>query len=292
MTLKQIGRPMVALALLTLIGAVPAWGGIYYRAITTTDVDGKRQDRMTTEAWVDGEAARIEFRESKNPMAPVGSYLVTEDGGKTVFLINPQDRTYAEWELDAMLRLVGTVTEDMGPLMSFDISRPNVELLSEEEGDEFADLPTQRYKYRTTYDFQMKVVGIRRSSEVETVQDLWVTEEIEDSGMGVWLRKDSAMTGNEDLDALISAEMGKLKGFPLYNETVTTTKSGKKRNKVTVSRTVTEVTELKRSGVARPDTSIPEGFEQVQLFPATGEEEEGGLLGGLLKRGRGGDNDG
>lgn len=71
---------------------------------------------IQAEGWVTCEKAEVAFVESnRNPVAQQGTYILTQDGEKTLYLVNPQDKTYAQWDLQKMLGVVGAVMNGMGP---------------------------------------------------------------------------------------------------------------------------------------------------------------------------------
>lgn len=275
----------VILALTLALAALPAFAGIHYKSVTKTEDAQTKGSSMAVEGWVAGEKARVEFKDSGNPAAKEGSWLLTKDGGKTIFLVDPEEKTYAEWNLQAMLGLVGSVMQGMGPLLKIEFSDPKVEKLLEEDGGTVAGLPTRHYKYRTSYIMKMRVLGMANEANVVTEQDIWSTDRLQDVALGIWLRSDPPRTGNEQFDKLITAEAGKTQGFPLRTVTVSTT-TQKKGNKQTVTRSTMEVTQLDTSAnVPGSSFEIPAGYKETQLVP-TAEEgggEEGGL-GGLLRR--------
>jgi len=277
----------VILALVLSLAALPAFAGVHYKSVTKTeDAQSRGSNSMEVEGWVSGEKARVEFKESGNPAAKQGSWLLTKDGGKTIYLVDPEEKTYAEWNLQAMLGLVGSVMQGMGPLLKIEFSDPKVEKLLEEDGGTVSGLPTRHYRYRTSYLMKMRVLGMANDANVVTEQDIWATDRLQDVGLGIWLRSDPPRTGNEQFDKLIAAEAGKTKGFPLKTVTVSTT-TQKKNNKQTVTRSTMEVTQLD-AGATVPGSSfeIPAGFKETQLVPTAeeGDGEEGGGLGGLLRR--------
>jgi hypothetical protein len=274
----------VILTLILALVALPAFAGIHYKSVTKTEDAQTKGGSIEVEGWVSGEKARVEFKESGNPAAKQGSWLLTKDGGKTIFLVDPEEKTYAEWNLQAMLGLVGSVMEGMGPLLKIEFSDPKVEKLLDEDGGTLAGLPTRHYRYRTSYLMKMRVLGMANDANVVTEQDIWATDRLQDVALGIWLRSDPPRTGNEQFDKLIAAEAGKTRGFPLKTVTVSTT-TQKKNNKQTVTRSTMEVTQLDTSAnVSGSSFEIPAGYKETQLVP-TAEEgggEEGGI-GGLLR---------
>ena len=282
-------KRLVFFLILSLM-SLPALAGIHYKAVTKTD-DPKNPNNIEVEAWVSGDQAKVEFEESANPIAKSGAYLITKDGGKTIYLVDPEEKTYAQWDLQAMLGLVGSVMQGMGPLLKMEFSEPKVEKLLDEDGGTVAGLPTRHTRYRTSYNMKVKVLGMGNEANVVTEQDIWATEKLQDIALGVWLRSDPPRTGNAQFDKLIAAEADKAKGFPLKTVTVSTTTQ--KKGQTTTTRSTMEVTELDTSAdVAAASFEIPAGYQETQLLPTgEGSEEEGGL-GGLLRGRKKKDDDG
>jgi hypothetical protein len=257
-------RIALATATLLLLAALPAAAGLRYESTTTTQA---QQGGGTTsvEGWVSGEKAKIVFHDTNQPMTQPGMYLLTRDGGKTLYLVNPEEKTYAEWDLQAMLGMVGGLTGGaLGPMLKVDFGTPKVEKLLEEDGGAVAGVPTRHTKFRTSYTMTVKVMGMGNATDVVTEQDLWTTDQLQDVGLGVWLRS-APRSGNAQLDKLIGAEMGKVSGFPLKSVSVSTSRNKKGRESVT--RTTTEVTKLERRDVPDSTFAMPAGYTETQLLP-------------------------
>ncbi|HYN23266.1 MAG TPA: DUF4412 domain-containing protein, partial [Thermoanaerobaculia bacterium] len=174
-------------------------------------------------------------------------------------------KTYAAWDLQAMMGMVGSVMQGMGPLLKVEVSDPKVEKLLDEEGGTVAGLPTRHYRYRTAYTMKIKVLGMGREESVVTEQDIWATDRLQDVALGVWLRSEPPRTGNEQLDKLVAAEMKKTAGFPL--KTVTVSTSTPKKGQPTTTRTTMEVTQLDTSAdVAAASFEIPAGYEETEIL--------------------------
>jgi hypothetical protein len=251
--------------------AMPSFAGIHYQAVSTQEGGAGRSNQagdMKVEGWVSGDKARVEFKESGNPMAKSGTYLITKDGGQTLYLVNPEDKTYAAWDLNGMLGVLGGVMNGMGPFLKFEFSDPKVEQVSEEDGGTIVGLPTRHYKFRTSYSMKMRVLGMGNSADTVTEQDIWATTKLTDRGLGVWLRHDPPKTGNEQFDKLITAEAEKkrLSGFPLKTVTVTTTTQ--KKGKQTVTHRTLEVTLLETKPIPDSNFEIPAGYKETQMLPA------------------------
>jgi hypothetical protein len=282
------GISLIALGL--VLAAHAASAGVFYAATnrTTGDQAASAADWQVT-AWVDGDNAKIEFQSSDNAMLPAGSYLLTNDGGQTVLLVNEAEGTYSRWDLEAMMGMVGGILGAEGGMLSIELSNLSVDKLSEESAGSLLGYSAKRYEYRTSYDMQLKVLGMKRSNQVEINQEIWSTRAIDDAAaLGFWLRKEPPSLGNEGFDELLRAEMSKVDGFPLKTVTATTTTAAK--GKSTTQTAIMEVTELRRESIDPATFALdPSLVEQPMPMMDMGEEEEeeGGLR-GLLRRGRDG----
>jgi hypothetical protein len=249
--------------------AAPALAGIHYKAVTR--MEGPRPSVIEVEGWVSGENARVEFRQSENPLAKPGTYLITRDGGRTIYLVDPESKTYAEWNVDALLGMMGGIMNGgLGPLLKIEFSEPKVQQLLEEDGGVVAGQPTRHYRYRTSYTTKVKVFGMGRASQSVIAEDQWVTTRPQDMGLGVWLRSGPPHTGNHDFDQLLAAQWHPVNGFPMRTVSVST--STDKNGKETSTRRTMEVTELGAASVPDSRFEMPAGYQERQLTPPRGRE--------------------
>jgi len=283
-------RPALALATGLLLAASPAWAGIHYKASTRTHDGVGKGSEIQVEAWAAGDKARIEFLDVTGGAAPFarkGGYLLTRNGGKDLYLIDPEEKTYAKWSVDGMVAMVGSLMNGLGPLLKIEFGEPKVEKRLDEDGGEVAGHATRHVQYRTRYSMKVRVIGISSSSEVTSDEDFWLATNWSDPGLRVWLRADPPRTGNAPFDKRVAAEREKVEGVPLRSVAVTTT-TQTKGSRQTVTRATTEVTELKSASVPDSMFEIPAGYSEAPpplppVPPGEGEGETGGL-GALFKK--------
>ncbi|HEX4960974.1 MAG TPA: hypothetical protein VF173_09060 [Thermoanaerobaculia bacterium] len=271
-TLKKLSSTLAGAALLVAATA-PAFAGIHYKASTKTEGDRGRSSEIQVEGWVVGEKAKVEFTDATNgnPMAKKGTYLLTKDAGKTLYLVSPEDKTYAVWDLNAMIGTLGAVMNGMGPLLRIQFSEPKVEKVADDDGGTVAGQPAHHAKFRTSYTTTVKILGMGRSSNVMSEQDFWTTTKLPDTGMGVWLRAEPPRTGNVDFDRLLTAEKYKIQGYPLKMVTVTTSTDAKS-GRTSTSRSTMEVTQLDtNAGAPAGGFEIPAGYKETQMVPTKPE---------------------
>ncbi len=265
-------------ALLGLLIALPTFAGVRYTTVTT--VDSQRGPVTSAEVWVSGEKAKVVFGKTASPITPEGNYLVTHDAGKTLFLVDPDKKTYSEWSMDAMFKALGGMLDAVGPLVELDFDHPDIDKLGQEPGERILGLETTLSRFRSNYRMSMKVMGMKRAWDIESEQQTWSTNELKDPAMGVWLRGVPRSTGNEDLDNLLDTEMSQVNGFPL--KIVTTTNRTNKKGKTTTDVTTMKVEELEQLEVPETTFTLPaeQGFEKVEMATPGEEGGLGALFGG------------
>lgn len=278
--MKNAHRALFA-ATLGLAVALPCAAGLHYKASTRIHDPAGKTSETQVEGWVSGEKARVEFLDTTGaatPFAKKGGYLITKNGGHDLYLVDPEEKTYARWSVDGMMAMLGGLMNGLGPLLKIEFGPPKVEKLVDEDGGEVAGCLTRHVQYRTRYAMKVRVIGISSSSDVVSDEDLWLASKWSDAGLGVWLRADPPRTGNAGFDKLIAAAREKVTGIPLKTVSVSTTIQSKGRRQ-SVTRTTTEVTELKTAAVPDSTFEIPTGYSEVQppAPRAEGEGEQGGL---------------
>jgi hypothetical protein len=240
--------------------------GFYYEATTVDRLDtGKERSRIQVRGWVDGDAAKVEFQDAKGSMFKGGSYLLTKDGGRTLYLVDPKEKEYSLWDLEAMFATMGALLESTGPLLDLDFSNAASQKLGEEDGGTILGYPTRKYQWQSSYDMKMSILGIKRQYHMELLQDFWSTDRLDAAGFKVWLRPDRSKTGSKEFDELLSTEMVKVEGFPLKTVTKSkmTTGKGKQQN----ATSTTEVTTLREESVPATTFELPAGYEERPFLP-------------------------
>ena len=186
-------RRFVATLALVALAAAPAFADLRYKAKSTTHGDQPNtQGEILVEAWVKDANAEVHFRESGNPWMKSGFYMVTNDGGQTLFMVNPEEETYSEWDLDAVLRFAGNVMQSLGGVMKLEIQNSNYELVESKSDGELHGLDVTYYKFKFSYDMLMKIMGIKKAQHFEGESEIWATKELADQAIGVWLRRRAA----------------------------------------------------------------------------------------------------
>ncbi len=214
----------------------------------------------------DADKGRVEFTEGHGPIPGSGGYLVTQDAGKTFFMVSPKDKTYTKWDMEAMMGMAGA----MGGMMKMQISDPKIEKVLDEAGEPILGYSTRHYTFRTAYRMSMSVMGFKNEMTIAKDEETWTTTQLDISTLGAWFNK-MPKTQNDELDKLIQMEKGKMSGLPLKMLSTQTTTDG--QGKTTVTRTSMNVTEIKKIGARDVVVDIPENYKEVSLFQAADKED-------------------
>lgn len=261
--LHSLKNPLLVSVVLLAGFASQASAGFHYKATTRTEASaGRGMGDIVVEGWVEGDKAKVEFRQSGNPMFPKGTYLLTRDGAQTLYLVDPGEKTYSRFDVRAMVGAAGGLMEGMGPLLKFDVSNPKVENLGEEDGGSLLGYPTRHYRYRTSYSMTVKVLGMGRAQSIVSEDDIWISDKLSDKAFGVWLRAEPLRTGNAQLDKLVEAEASKAQGFALKRVSVQTATD--KSGKSTRTTTTMTVDLLEQASPPAGAFDIPAGYEEVE----------------------------
>jgi hypothetical protein len=274
---RETKRPSCTLVLLGALAALPAaQGAHYFESSSNTEVDGAAPMAAQVRGWIDGERARIDFVSGQAMPFANSGYMLSNDGGQTLYLVNPEERTYSEFDIEQMLGMAGTMMQAVGGVMRMEFTDTVNEKLGEEPGGTILGHPTTHYRYRTGYTMTMGVMGFKRSNRIDSEQDLWCAAGLQDAGFKVWLRPDRYRTGNEELDNIIRLQYQDLDCLPLRSRMTSVTKGDNQPESRTV--TTTEVTVLREESAPAGTFDLPAGFTAQQLMPDMSQMP--GALGG------------
>ncbi len=250
------------------------WAGMSFSSVTTTE--GGREGRtesMRTDLKVDGANLRVDIRAGNQPMMKAGNFMLTQDGGKTMYLFDAERKTYMKMDMEALRGMAGGMMQMAGGMMKMSFRDLKVEKVSESKGPSLVGLPTTYYQFKTSYTMEMSFMGQKTATATQVDEELWVTAKMPDSGFKAWQDQQMMRTGHKDLDALMKAEMEKVKGFPLKRVAVTTVQDP--RNGPKVTKTLMEITQLKEEKIPSSQFAIPAGYTEETIGGAGSEEESG-----------------
>ncbi len=238
-----------------LLAAFPAFGGVEFVAQTRSDAGGD----VTVHAYVSGARAKVVFVESAVDLYNTGDYMLSNDEGKTLYIVTPNTKTYTKYDVQSMMAGMGGIVQGMRGMMKVSFEAPRVEKLLEENGGVIAGVPTRHYRYRTSYTVSMHITGAKKVSTI-IEEDIWTTDKLVDPALKVWLKQEPPATGDEQVDKMIRAEMSKVEGFPLKRVTVTRTSDADGEH---TTRSEMNVLQLKRVTLPLATFVIPKTYREV-----------------------------
>ena len=287
---------LTVLGLFSIAGAARAASGFHYVADTKmTGTNIKATDVIRVEGWVEGPNAKVVFLEvgQANPFLGVGKFLLTNDGGDTLYIVDPEANTHARFDLSKMLGAAGAVM-DSG-MFKMDVSNHKVEELEQRDGPKMFGHATRYRKYQTFYDLEMKIMGMKRADHYVMINEIWSAEDLVATGFQAWMRP--RKTGFEAVDTMLEGELQKVHGFPFKSVTTTRTEGVQKGGRTSTTTSTTEVTEFEPQNVADSTFKLDPKSREITLMDLGAgaaqqsadepkeepEEEQGGFLKRLKK---------
>lgn len=254
---------MAGLAVVHLAVAGAPMAPFYYEATTTRSTEGKGEPQVSKlRAWVDGQRTRIEFLAGSKKDLPEGSFVVTKDGGDTVFFVNPKKQAYARWELDDAVKDLADRLKKEGGLVRLAISDVSDEKLVEEPSEPILGFPATHRKWRSGYTLKYAILGIDQERREDTVQEIWFSDRIAGSGYDAILQPSRLKTGHEGLDKVVAGRLGEPHGFTLRSEVVSKVRQ---KGKEQTQRSRTDVTLLREEASNPSRFEVPSGYQERPL---------------------------
>lgn len=242
--------------LLAFAVAMPLHAGVIYQFRTVTEGDTAN---MVGTAKVEGESFRLELSEGDGVIFQDNSVLISEDGGKTMMVIDPKKKEYYRLSIEDTLNAMSSMLQSMGGMFKMSIDNQTVDVKQLGAGESIEGYPTNKYQVDTAYTLKLKAMGMNMDQQVKSETTTWATDEL-DQQLAAFIQYRTFRTGMEDLDALIEKHIDAVKGFPLRTVTKTEITARGKTNTSTSTMTVTGIRE---ADVAASDFAVPAGYTEV-----------------------------
>jgi len=243
-----------------------------FRQTTRTDAQSHPSSSLVGRAVIEGEMSRVDF--ISGYAHPVGSYVISKDGFRSVAIVDPSKQTYMEVDTSNVSSALGSSKIEVANL------KTNVRKLSDRPT--IAGIPAEHWVLESSYDMTVMFGTLPLKQTVHTIIDKWVTNSLGNVGASL-ITADSLRTGNPELDRIIELEATKIQGFPLRQVmTIRVQNPEAQRNpsskiQLNASRTQTSemlVTSLQTASVDKRLFDVPATFQKVQ---SSGEKEGVGV---------------
>jgi hypothetical protein len=254
-----------------LIFALSSFAGVEWKARVVTQAEAKGQSNtVVQQVFAQGGNVKILFESVayESEMYKKGAYWLFKAAEDSLYLVNPEEKTYSRLPLGAMLKMAGVV----GKLVKVKIKNPVVNL--EKLGTEtIMGYSCQHTRLLMEYDMEVKIAIIKSKSHEKIEKETWSTPKFRGmEEMAESFRLRDYKTGMEDLDALIEQQMKAEAGlgFPLKMVTVNTSVD-KKGNAKEKSRQIMEVLSLGSKNFPPAFFEIPAGYTEKSFMPGSEE---------------------
>jgi hypothetical protein len=259
--------------------AVPAEAGLVFTQEVKGEGDAEKMQNMTMHTSIDTGGAKMEIVSSGNPILVQGSYLLVRPDDDALLLVNPKDKTYASFDIGAMMgsmgQMMGAMGGEGGMKMSF--SDPIIEKLVEEDGGTLLGRSTRHFRWRTRYTMTMSLpMGMNMEMATDQTQDVWVADiAIDPKIMGSFSNMSAGASLPPEFQKLVDAAKQQQKGFPMKMVTVSSTKSTGSGPMAAMmaragdskpSTSTMTVTALSEESVPASVFAIPAGYTETELM--------------------------
>ncbi|HVR42807.1 MAG TPA: DUF4412 domain-containing protein [Thermoanaerobaculia bacterium] len=252
--MKRILAPLVLLVLC----AGPLAAGMKYQFESRTA--GRGGTSLVGTASVEGSNMRLDITEGDDLLFKDRAVVLSRDGGKTMIILDPREKTWFELSIGDALQAMGSMMKSMGGMFQMSIDNQTVDVKEAGDGGTIEGYPTRKYEVRTTYDLNMRIMGMKSASNVDMTTETWATTAI-DPGFSTFVQTRGLRTGMEDLDALIAAQTASVKGFPLKQVTTTKTTQGRKADTQVTTMTVTGI---EKASIPASEFEVPADYSQTE----------------------------
>lgn len=245
---------VVALALF----AFPLHAAVTYDFETVTT--GLRQGTLAGAVAVDGAKLRMDIREGDKFLFKNNSRVLSNDGGTTLTVVDPEARTYYVVRLNDLIGSSTSMLSGAAGMFKLDFLNPKVSVRDAGPGPALAGYPTHRSVVDASYDIAFDAMGSKMTMNMAMTTESWSTDRLS-AEFTNFLQLKNLRTGFEQLDKLIDAQSGAIKGrFPLKQVTTFRVKQG---NSDVKSVSTSTVTNIKTKEIAATFFTMPSGYSKV-----------------------------
>jgi hypothetical protein len=245
-----------ALALALTVSS--AFAGLQYRFQTVSTTAGGGHTLSGT-ARVDGANMRLDIDQGDQLLIQDHSFLLSKDGGRTLVVANPADKTWYELKLDDLLGSAGSIFKQMGGTVQMTFDDEKVAAHDDGDGGMIAGYPTRKSSVTCSYQMKMNVMGQKIQGHIQMQSQTWATDKLP-AAAASFVQSGGFRTGIEAIDKLIQAQGGVVTGFPLKQVITTTTVMN---DQTTTMTNTTSVTDIHKDAVHPAGTfEMPAGYSK------------------------------
>jgi Domain of unknown function (DUF4412) len=245
------------LAVMFAVVAQSAFAGLAYKVESVSS--GIRESTMNGTAEVEGKNFRFNIGQSDDAVIPASGFIISENGGRTLAVVDPATKSYYELSLDQIGGGFGAILQQFGGMVKFTVANPKVNVRDLGAGEKIEGYATQHKTFDMSYDMNMDVMGQKTTMSFATTAEMWVTDQIPTESAS-FLQSGELHTGIDDIDKLIAMHVKSLSGFPLRHiATIHVVQGGNDME----AKTTTTVTGIEKKTFPATEFVIPAGFAKT-----------------------------
>jgi hypothetical protein len=235
-----------------------------------------RADTLVGTVWVLGDNARREIEAGEEGRA-AGRVEIWRDGGKQVFVLNPQDRTYYEdvaFRTRTGLRVLGDASAQplavSSPFQVDGVEKVQVEVKTSPREEVVSGYPCRRSVLTFSYTLKLTVVKVNVSmpGRFDGSVDFCLMDAPNAPrlpfGHGLELR-----TGHPEVDAAVAERLGVLRGLPVARLLSVTRRID--NGQAVIGRSVLLLSDIRETEIAADRFEVPKNYrfqEPVITMPS------------------------
>ena len=220
---------------------------------------------FTGSVRVSGDRARIDAQGKKGKDVS-RDYLLLSDGGRTITVVNPRERSYSVTDARSFEQIVSTAMRAVKVGVSMQLSDVRISTEHLGPGDTIAGFPTKRYRLTQEYSATVGVMGVKGEPEYHVVMtDYWVAPGatlMRNPLVEMLATTETALAQGDRafVERSASARDGLFAGMPLRMIVASRSTGGKHSSHDSPSRTLIEVTRIVRGPVDRAALDLPKHY--------------------------------
>jgi hypothetical protein len=255
---------LVAAALLALARPASAQLPAAYRYGFTVSTTGE-EDRTAGTVYVAGDRWRIDMASEAEKKS--GDYLLSTDGGRTITIVHPEERSYSVHDADDFERIVSRVMRGLDAVMTLQLRDAKVATAALGAGDAVGGRATQRYRLTQDYEVSVGMFGFSSATRERVVTEYWVDPRLALPRNPVVEMMSTLATALAQHDAAFlrrstEARRTLFRGTPL--KVVVTAESREEDGEVKRKVRTIQLGEVERVAIDGPVFEVPRGFERKE----------------------------
>jgi hypothetical protein len=233
-----------------------AFAGLTYKVQSTTS--GLRNVTVAGSVAIEGTNMRMDVSSGDELLFKPNSVILSNDGGKTMAVLDGASRSYYEVQLDQLLGSSTAALKNLGDMVKLSFNNPRVSVRDAGDGEALEGYPTHKFVLDASYDIDIDAMGQKMTTHLTMNTESWTTEQLS-SEFTNFLQMRGLRTGVESLDRLIEAQ-STVKGFPLKQ--ISTVRMNQGGNDVTMT-TTAQVSNIQRKAIDAAQFAMPSGYTKV-----------------------------